>query len=93
MKKGDVWKSLSEINTRVSALPTFPMCKDADEWIAICERHLPELKAAVLRVENLAQEYKTACKDLSQMLKAMRAEITPTRAGRQSPSGGHKSEV
>lgn len=71
-------KHLQEMCQRVNDLPVFPDGAIMEEWSAICEKTLPDWQKAALRVEILAAEYTTACRDLLQMhdtLKIVREDI------------------
>lgn len=75
--------ALREMEARVDALPVFPAGAFTEEWAAICEKVMLDFRAAALRVETLAAEYRAACIDLLQLhdtLKDVREQIGRTAA-------------
>lgn len=60
-------KALEDMLKRAESLPIFPEGALMEEWASICEQLMPDWRAAVLRVETLAQEYEAACHSLLQM--------------------------
>lgn len=80
-KKAELESRLSHLREmlgRVSDLPAYPEGAANETWAEICKKKLPDWERTVLRVEMLAAEYKTACRDLLELhntLKSVRDEI------------------